>query len=283
MEKDIHSLNSAINKRAGRKLLPSMLVSVLIIAVVFVTIDNYPPLFCGLVVIAANIAVMEIVSALSSKGINIPRWPLFLGSTAMIVATWFGHIYGLAVSMAIVIPNIVVLAMFISPKDFIRRASAIAFTIFYIPFLAGFILLLAHQDKGVEWILTLIVVVACNDTFAYFTGLLLGKHLMIPHVSPKKTWEGFAGALFFTIVGSILVFHYSLHEKIWIGAFVGAIGVITSTCGDLIESAVKRDLEIKDMGSLLPGHGGVLDRIDSLLFTGPAIWFACEFLQHFHW
>ena len=132
MEKDIHSLNSAINNRAGRKLLPSIIVSILIIAVVFTTIDNYPPLFGLLVVTAVNLAIMEIVTALSSKGINIPRWPLFFGGTAIIVATWFGHIYGLAVSMAIVIPNIVVLAMFISPKDFIRRASAIAFTIFYL-------------------------------------------------------------------------------------------------------------------------------------------------------
>lgn len=283
MEKDIHSLNSAINNRAGRKLLPSIFVSVFIIAIVFVSIDSYPPLFGLLVIVAANLAIMEIVTALSSKGIVLPRWPLFIGGTAMITATWFGHIYGLAVSMAIVIPNIVVLAMFISPKDFIRRASAIAFTIFYIPFLAGFILLLAHQTHGVEWILALVVVVACNDTFAYFTGLLFGKHLMIPHVSPKKTWEGFAGALFFTIIGASLVFHFSLHEKVWVGILVGIIGVVTSTCGDLIESAVKRDLEIKDMGSLLPGHGGVLDRIDSLLFTGPAIWFACEFLRHFHW
>jgi phosphatidate cytidylyltransferase len=281
MEKS--SLNDAINKRAGRKLIPSILVSLVILALVFGTIDEYPPLFCGLVIVAANLAIIEIVTALAAKGISLIRWPLHVGTTAMILAAWFGKTYGLSVSMAIVIPNLVVLSLFVSPKDFTRRASAIAFTIFYIPFLAGFILLLAHQKHGVQWILALVVVVACNDTFAYFSGLLFGKHLMAPHISPKKTWEGFAGALIFTITGASLVFRFSLHEKVWMGAVVGVIGVLTATCGDLIESAVKRDLEIKDMGSLLPGHGGVLDRIDSLLFTAPTVWFACEVIRHFHW
>ena len=120
-----------------------------------------------------------------------------------------------------------------------------------------------------------------NDTFAYFSGVLFGKHPLVPHISPKKTWEGLAGAIVATTLGATVLFVYVLKDHWWLGAIVGVLGVITATCGDLIESAVKRDLQIKDMGTILPGHGGILDRIDSLLFTAPAVWFIFELIQHF--
>jgi phosphatidate cytidylyltransferase len=104
---------------------------------------------------------------------------------------------------------------------------------------------------------------------------------MAPGISPKKTWEGLAGAIVATTVGATLVFVYVLDDRWWLGAIVGVLGVITATCGDLIESAVKRDLRIKDMGGILPGHGGILDRVDSLLFTAPSVWFVFELIRHF--
>jgi phosphatidate cytidylyltransferase len=211
------------------------------------------------------------------------KWPLFLGVSAILVATWFGHINGLAISMAVVLPNVLALMLLRSPKNFVRRASGAALIIFYIPFLAGFALLLADNKNGLRWILALVVIVACNDTFAYFSGLLFGKHPMAPTISPKKTWEGLVGAIIFTLIGAGLVFQFPLHRSFWEGAIIGVIGVITATWGDLIESALKRDIGIKDMGKVLPGHGGVLDRIDSLLFTVPTIWFAYEALSKFHW
>jgi phosphatidate cytidylyltransferase len=143
-------------------------------------------------------------------------------------------------------------------------------------------LLLAHNPDGGSRILALIVLVACNDTFAFLSGVIFGKHLIAPHVSPKKTWEGFIGAIVATMIGASLVLHFSFHKNWYIGALIGIVGVVTATFGDLIESAIKRDLGIKDMGTILPGHGGILDRIDSMLFTAPAVWFALELIKHFN-
>jgi phosphatidate cytidylyltransferase len=280
---DLHSLNAAINKRAGRKLIPSILVSLTILAAVFGGLKVKPDIFAAIVWLAVVLAVRELVRAFKSAGIELPELPMQIASTGILAATWYKGIDGLAVSLAIAIPNVVVFLLFQSPKDFVKRSSSSVFALFYIPFLAGFILLLAHQTEPLKKIFTLAVLVSFNDTFAYFSGVLFGKHLMAPHVSPKKTWEGLIGAIIATTVGASFVFVYVLNDRWWFGGIVGVLGVVTATCGDLIESAVKRDLQIKDMGSILPGHGGVLDRIDSVLFTAPSVWFVFELIQHFKW
>jgi phosphatidate cytidylyltransferase len=278
---DMHSINEAINKRAGRKLLPSIAVSVLILAVVFVTINYVPILFGVLIWVAIMLALRELVQAYHVGGIELPELALQLAGTALLVAAWYGKVSALAVAAAIAIPNLLVYLLVKSEKDFVRRSTAATFAIFYIPFLAGFILLLAHHDDGGGRILALVVLVSCNDTFAYIFGALLGRHPLARHISPKKTWEGLIGGLIATTLGSSLVFHYSLHSHWWLGALIGVMAVVTATWGDLIESAVKRDLAIKDMGAMLPGHGGILDRIDSVLFTAPAVWFVLELIKHF--
>ncbi|MEI6406935.1 MAG: phosphatidate cytidylyltransferase [Actinomycetes bacterium] len=279
---DIHSINEAINKKAGRKLIPSILVSLSILAVVFGTIIYIPILFGVFIWFAIMLAIREIVHAYKQGGIELPEFPLQLAGTALLVSAWYGRVSGLAVAIAICIPNLLVYLLVKTSKDFIKRSTAATFAIFYIPFLAGFILLLAHHEDGAARIFALVVLVSCNDTFAYIFGVLFGKHPLAPHISPKKTWEGLIGALIATTVGSALVFHFSLHSHWWLGALIGVMAVVTATCGDLIESAVKRDLAIKDMGAILPGHGGILDRIDSVLFTGPAVWFVLELIKHFN-
>ena len=278
---DLHSINDAINTRAGRQLLPSIAVSFVMLAAIFGTLKLNPIFFAALVWIVIMLAIREIVSAFKSAGIELPQFPLYVASTGIMFATWFGHIEGLSVALAVAIPNVVVYLLFQSPKDFVRRSSSAVFAIFYIPFLAGFVLLLAHSPNPISKIFTLVVLVSFNDTFAYFSGVLFGKHPMAPHVSPKKTWEGLAGAIIATTIGAGFVFVYVLDDRWWFGAIVGVLGVITATCGDLIESAVKRDLQIKDMGTILPGHGGILDRVDSLLFTAPSVWFIFELIRHF--
>ena len=278
---DISSINQAINQRAGRKLIPSILVSVAILAVVFGALKINPFIFAIFVWLVLLLAMQEMLRAYKSGGIDIPLFPLLVATTGLFGATWFGKIEGLAVSLAIAIPNAMVYLLLLSPKDFLKRSTAAVFAIFYIPFLAGFVLLLAHSPKPISKIFTLVVLVGFNDTFAYFSGLLFGKHPMAPGISPKKTWEGLAGAIIATTIGASLVFVYVLDDRWWLGAIVGVMGVITATCGDLIESAVKRDLGIKDMGVILPGHGGILDRLDSLLFTAPSVWFVFELIQHF--
>lgn len=279
---DLHALNEAINQKAGRKLLPSIAVSLAILAVVFLSVYFVPIAFALLVWVAVMLALRELVAAYKTGGIELPEVALQIAGTALLIAAWNGKVSGLAVAMTIAIPNVLVYMLFKNPKDFVRRGASAAFAIFYIPFLAGFILLLSHIENGPSRILTLVVLVACNDTFAYLFGVLLGRHKMAPHISPKKTWEGFTGSIIATTIGSALVFTYALHKDWWIGAIIGLMAVVTATCGDLIESAVKRDLSIKDMGNILPGHGGILDRIDSVLFTGPAVWFVLEAIKHFN-
>jgi phosphatidate cytidylyltransferase len=278
---DFHSLNEAINAKAGRKLGPSILVSLSLLAVVFVTISFVKFLFAILVWVAILLAARELIRAYKAGGIELPGNAIALAITILLAAAWFGRVSGLAVATAIAIPSVLVYILFKNPKDFVRKSTAAAFAIFYLAFLGGFILLLAHDKEGLARIFTLVVLVSCNDTFAYIFGVLIGKHPLAPHISPKKTWEGLIGSVIATTIGSALVFQYALEHTWWIGAAIGLVAVVTSTCGDLIESAVKRDLAIKDMGTILPGHGGMLDRIDSVLFTGPAVWFALEFIRHF--
>jgi phosphatidate cytidylyltransferase len=278
---DFHSLNAAINAKAGRKLGPSILVSIAILATVFLTMSYAKFLFAIVAWIAIGLAARELTSAYKAGGIALPVNAILIALTAILGAAWFGRVSSLAVAMAITIPTLLVYILFKNPKDFVRNSTAAAFAIFYLPFLAGFILLLANDKDGLARIFTLVVLVSCNDTFAYIFGVLFGKHPLAPNISPKKTWEGLIDSIIATTIGSALVFEFALEHNWWIGAAIGLVAVITATCGDLIESAVKRDLAIKDMGSILPGHGGILDRIDSVLFTGPAVWFALELIKHF--
>jgi phosphatidate cytidylyltransferase len=163
--------------------------------------------------------------------------------------------------------------------NFVKTASASALSLVYLPFLAGFLILLARPHNGLERVMTFVVLVGCNDTFAYLTGVLFGKHPLAPKISPKKTIEGLVGSLLFTIVGGSLAFHYIMEAEWWLGAIAGLLTVFTATAGDLIESALKRDMAIKDMGNLLPGHGGIMDRLDSVLFAAPALWLALEVVR----
>jgi phosphatidate cytidylyltransferase len=276
---DLHAINDAINKRAGRKLLPSIGVSIALFLIVWASLAFYRVIFAAIVALAMVLGVREMVSALKRADINLSFPALFLASIGMASAAWFGGVNGLAVATAIALPSLLALLLPKGPENFIRNASAYALTLIYIPFLAGFLILLARPQNGFERMMTFVVLIACNDTFAYFTGLAFGKHTMAPKISPKKTWEGFIGSLIFTTIAGAFAFHYILDAQMWLGAIAGLLVVITGTSGDLIESAIKRDLAIKDMGDLLPGHGGVLDRIDSILFAAPALWLALEVVR----
>lgn len=278
---DLHAINDAINKRAGRKLLPSILVSLLLLAIIFTTINTEPLLFFGFIWVVIMIGVREIAHAYRKGGIELPGYVLMIAATVLLVATWNGETEGLAVSAGLTIPILMFTLLLISQKDFIKRSTSAVFITFYLAVLGGFILLLANHPDGALRILALVVLIACNDTFAYIAGVLLGKHKLAPSISPKKSWEGLIGGAIASIVGGSLIFYY-LFEVNWIvGAAIGVMTVITATCGDLIESAIKRDLAIKDMSNLLPGHGGIMDRLDSALFTAPAVWFAFELIARY--
>jgi len=278
---DLHAINDAINRRAGRKLLPSILVSLLLLAIIFTTINTEPLLFFGFIWVVIMIGVREIAHAYRKGGIELPDYVLMIAATVLLVATWSGNTEGLAVSTGLTIPILMFTLLLISQKDFIKRSTSAVFITFYLAVLGGFILLLANHPDGALRILALVVLIACNDTFAYFAGVLFGKHKLAPNISPKKSWEGLIGGAVASIIGGALIFYYLFETNWLVGAAIGIMTVITATCGDLIESAIKRDLAIKDMSNLLPGHGGIMDRLDSALFTAPAVWFAFELISRY--
>ena len=185
----------------------------------------------------------------------------------------------MAVATAIALPCLLVLLLPRGVDNFVKTASASSLALVYLPFLAGFLILLARPSNGLERVMTFVVLVGCNDTFAYLTGVLFGKHPLAPKISPKKTIEGLIGSLVFTVTGGALAFYYIMDSDWWLGALAGLLTVFTATAGDLIESALKRDMAIKDMGNLLPGHGGIMDRLDSVLFAAPALWLALEVVR----
>jgi len=278
---DLHAINDAINKKAGRKLLPSIAVSLLLLGLIFGTINTAPLLFFGFIWIVIIIGIREITAAYGKGGIDLPDYVLMIAATVLLVATWNGNTQGLAVSAGLMIPILMFTLLVISQKDFIKRSTSAVFITFYLAVLGGFILLLANHPDGATRIFALVALIACNDTFAYISGVLIGKHKIAPSISPKKSWEGLIGGAIAAVIGGAAIFH-SLFETAWyVGALIGVMTVVTATCGDLIESAIKRDLAIKDMSNLLPGHGGIMDRLDSALFTAPAVWFAIELINRY--
>ena len=278
---DLHSINDAINKRAGRKLLPSILVSLSLLTLIFGSITLEPKLFLALICIVIMLGVRELTHAYRAGGIELPDLPIMAAALVILLASWFGGTEGLAVSTGLIIPILMFLLLLISQKDFIKRSTSAVFAVFYLAVLGGFILLVANDLDGGKRILALVILIACNDTFAYFAGVLFGKHKMAPSISPKKSWEGLIGGLIASVIGGGLVFHLAFETGWYVGSAIGVMTVVTATCGDLIESAIKRDLAIKDMSNLLPGHGGIMDRLDSALFTAPAVWFAFELINRY--
>lgn len=278
---DLTALNEAINKRAGRKLLPSIGVGLSLIALVWITLSYERVLFAIVVGVAVSLGLRETTRAFKAHGARI-SYPWLLAATiGSTYAAWVGGVAGLAVAIAIAFPVLLIALLPYGPEGFVRSATATALSLIYLPLLGGFIVLLARPSTGFQRVMTLVILVGCNDTFAYLVGVLFGKHPMVPKISPKKTWEGLAGSVIFTLVGSALAFEYLMNMHWWIGLPVGAAAVFTATCGDLIESALKRDMQLKDMGSLLPGHGGMMDRLDSVLLSAPMLWLALEFVKHY--
>lgn len=278
---DLHAINEAINKRAGRKLLPSIAVSLSLVALIWFALAYERVIFVGLVAVVVILGVRELAKALSQRDIYTSFLGLTLATVGLCYATWVGAVAGLAIATAIAYPVLLISLLRRGPEKFVANATATTMSLLYLPFMAGFLILLARPSTGLERVMTLVVLVGCNDTFGYLVGVLVGKHPMVPKISPKKSWEGLIGSVIFTALGGALSFHYILDMHWWIGIIAGLMIVFTATSGDLIESALKRDLSLKDMGTLLPGHGGILDRLDSVLLSAPALWLALELVKRY--
>ena len=278
---DLHSINEAINKKAGRKLIPSILVGLGLLGIIFSTMAFVPILFALFVLLAVLLALHELSAAFNLRDIRVNFAHLSIATTAVVSSAWFAGLPGLATSIVASIIGLLLLQLLSGTDGFVKRATATTFALIYPGFISGFIFLLARSGDGFAYISVLVILVGLNDTFAYLTGVLIGKHPMAPKISPKKTWEGFIGGLIFAATGSAFAFNYLLEQELWIGALAGVVGALAATTGDLIESAIKRDLSLKDMGTLLPGHGGMLDRLDAALITAPIFWCIIELIKRF--
>lgn len=208
--------------------------------------------------------------ALARQGRVISLTPIIAGTIGMGISTWFDGREGLVVALLVASGGTIAWRLVDEwVENTLHDALASILTLVWIPFLASFFLLLIQADDGYIRVFIVIAAVAGNDTGGLFMGMLFGHNKMAPHISPKKTWEGAVGGF---LVGTALAAAVSWYffEGDWVtGAIVGAAATVAAIMGDLVESALKRDIEIKDMGSIIPGHGGILDRMDSMLLAAP--------------
>jgi phosphatidate cytidylyltransferase len=207
----------------------------------------------------------ELSQALRAAGIRVSLAPLLVGSAALLIAAWERGTSGLVLGVLITLVAVVVWRIADGAYGYTRDVTATALTLLYLPTLAAFAVLLVHPDDGAARVLAFAATVVCSDTGGYATGVLFGKHPLAPVVSKAKTWEGFTGSLVTCSICGVLFMTLCFHEAWWKGLLFGLAIAATATIGDLGESMIKRDLDLKDMGSLLPGHGGVMDRLDSML------------------
>ncbi len=260
--------------RTGRNLPVAIGVGAGLGGLVLLTLLTVKATFLLYVGAAIAVALAELATAFANckYKINIPVIPVAAGGAAVLTCMyWLGSRAALA---ALALTVVVIFAWRLpgGPDGYVKDVTAGVFAMIYLPFLASFVVAMLSPADGPRRVLTFVILTIASDIGGYFAGITLGRHPMAPVISPKKTWEGFAGSAAACLVAGALTLTLLLHGHLWQGLLAGAAAVIAATVGDLVESMIKRDLEIKDMGTLLPGHGGILDRLDSLLVVAPVIW-----------
>ncbi len=267
--------------RAGRNLPAAIAVGVVLISAVIATLAWWHWGFILLVAAALSMGVVEVSRALSRIGMHAATAPVFVGTLAVVLGSYYAGqhpaeqvpsntlILGL---LALTSLACLVWRLREGPENYVRDAAASLFLVGYIPLLGSAVALMMAADDGPARIVTFILCVVASDTGGYIAGVLFGKHKMAPTVSPKKTWEGFAGSVLFGVGIGIACSIWLLGVGWYVGLLLGVLLVAVGTAGDLVESMIKRDAGIKDMSSFLPGHGGIMDRLDSLLVAAPVAW-----------
>ena len=269
----IDKTNERIEARTGRNLILAILIGLVLGLTVLFSLIVIKEIFLIFAVVIVVMAVFELAQALRQAGLNVPRIPAVIAGVAIVPTAFFGGATGqwLAILGGIALIALWRVGMLVVPshraagRDVWRDVSAGIFIQVYVVFLASFAVLLVGEPGGEWWTLAFVSLVIAADTGAYASGLTFGKHPMAPSISPKKTWEGFIGAGLVTMIAGVFLAVYMLQQPWWFGLIFGAAILLSATFGDLAESLIKRDLGIKDMSSWLPGHGGVLDRLDSIL------------------
>jgi phosphatidate cytidylyltransferase len=251
--------------RAGRNLPAAIGVGLGLGAVILASLFLYRPSFAVLVGIVVLYGTYELSRALRAAKVRPAPVPLALAAVAVPAAAWFRGADGLVFAVLFAVVAVLIWRLGKGARRYREDVAASVLVLLYVPALAGFAVLSVHASDGAARILAFVATVVCSDTGGYATGVLLGRHPLAPVVSKAKTWEGFAGSVVFCAVSGVLFLTLTFHQPWWKGLLFGLAIVVTATLGDLGESMLKRDLGIKDMGTLLPGHGGIMDRLDSLL------------------
>ncbi|MFF6991062.1 phosphatidate cytidylyltransferase [Streptomyces sp. NPDC010273] len=261
-------------KSAGRDLGAAIGVGVGLGAVIIASLFVVKAVFVGVIAVAVVVGLWELTSRLQErKGIKAPLVPLAVGGAAMVVAGYVRGPEGAWVAMALTALAVLVWRMTEPPEGYLKDVTAGVFAAFYVPFLATFVALMLTADDGAWRVLTFLLLTVVSDTGAYAVGWRFGTHKLAPRISPGKTREGLFGAVSFAMVAGALCMQFLIDDgRWWQGLILGLAVAASATLGDLGESMIKRDLGIKDMGTLLPGHGGIMDRLDSLLPTAPVVW-----------
>ena len=267
--------------RAGRNLPAAIGIGIGLGAYVVLSLIYLPPAFVVLVAVALILASVELHEALKKHGMTSAIVPIAIGSVAISFGSYFAGrqepvIFSttsvLLASLALTVLASLIWRMPKGVAGYVRDVAASLLIIAYVPLLGSFAALMLAEGQGPLRVVTFLLIVVMSDTGGYVAGVLFGKHPMAPKISPKKSWEGVAGSLLFATVAGICMTILVLHVPFWVGIILSVGLVAVGSCGDLIESMIKRDLGIKDMSSFLPGHGGVMDRLDSLLVAAPVAW-----------
>jgi len=258
--------------RAGRNLPLATVVGVLLFAVFALSLIYRPYIFALLAAVVMLLAVAELSRALVAELPAEVRKVLLVSAPAMVLAAYFGGPQWLLISFVIAVVAVLVSRLFHEQDKYVSNVSRAIFILTYAPLLSSFAVLLAAQKDGDLKVLTLVLLTIGADIGGYFAGVLFGKHPMAPRISPKKSWEGLIGAVLLEIGIGIALWIFLFDGTWWKGALAGAIMAVTATFGDLVESMIKRDLGIKDMSRLVPGHGGIMDRLDSLVINAAVAW-----------
>jgi phosphatidate cytidylyltransferase len=276
--------------RAGRDLRAAVTSAVVLLLAIALSLLFWKTAFMVIVAVAVVVAIWELGRGFSAKGIDLPEQPLMVGGVVMVAVAYFWGAPALVTATAVTALVTMLWLLRRGVDGYVQNATASVFTLIYVPFLGSFVALLLSEgegvngggldDPGVQGIITFILVTIASDIGGYVAGVLFGRHPMAPVISPKKSWEGFAGSTVFCLAAGWATVVYLLDGDWWVGLLLGLITVVMATLGDLCESVMKRDLGIKDMSQVIPGHGGLMDRLDSLLATIAPIWLLLHYLVY---
>lgn len=266
------------SSRAGRNLPVAIASGVILGAFAAGTLIIHPVAFVVVICLAMVVAVWEMRQALSEGGLFAPFAPVAIGAVSMIVAAYVRGAEALVFACALTLVATLVWRVADGMTGALRDVGAGALILLYPCLLAGFAAMMLAEPQGQWRIFVFIIVTVFSDIGGYAFGVLFGKHPMAPRLSPKKSWEGFAGSVFACAVVGAIAIPLTLDGAWWQGALFGALVAPTATIGDLIESSLKRNLGIKDMSNIIPGHGGLMDRLDSLVLVVPLAWFALRLI-----